>query len=181
MGLFSKILSKLGLKKPEEEAAPPTISQKEVKPVATPTKQPEPTRQPVQTSQPVQPKAPVQSRQPVQSREPVRVAAQPAPKAEPAVTPVPAAKPDAMEMVDVMSKLETMAKGTNLDWKVSIVDLLKVLGLESSLEDRKELAVELGCPPEVMQDNVKMNVWLHKTVLAKIAENGGNIPQELLD
>lgn len=86
-----------------------------------------------------------------------------------------------MAMVDVMSKLEKMAEGTGLDWKVSIVDLLKVLGLESSLKDRKELAVELGCPADVMKDNVKMNVWLHKTVLAKIAENGGNIPKELLD
>ena len=97
--------------------------------------------------------------------------------ATPAKTP--AAAP--MEMVDVMSKLETMAKGTNLDWKVSIVDLLKVLGIDSSLEARKELATELNAPADIMQDNVKMNVWLHKTVLAKIAENGGNIPQELLD
>ncbi len=80
-----------------------------------------------------------------------------------------------------MSKLETMAKGTNLDWKVSIVDLLKVLGIDSSLEAREELAAELGAPADVMQDNVKMNVWLHKTVLAKIAQNGGNIPKQLLD
>lgn len=86
-----------------------------------------------------------------------------------------------MAMVDVMSKLETMAKGTNLNWKVSIVDLLKVLDIDSSLEARKELATELACPPDVMADNVKMNVWLHKTVLAKIAQNGGNVPKELLD
>jgi len=86
-----------------------------------------------------------------------------------------------MEMVDVMSKLETMAKGTNLEWKVSIVDLLKVLDIDSSLEARKELATELGATPEVMQDNVKMNVWLHKAVLAQIAKNGGNVPKELLD
>jgi hypothetical protein len=58
---------------------------------------------------------------------------------------------------------------------------LKVLDIDSSLEARKELATELGCPPDVMADNVKMNVWLHKTVLAKIAQNGGNIPKELLD
>lgn len=80
-----------------------------------------------------------------------------------------------------MSKLETMAKGTNLDWKVSIVDLLKVLDIDSSLQARKELATELGVPPDIMKDNVKMNVWLHKTVLAKIAENGGNVPKEMLD
>jgi hypothetical protein len=84
-------------------------------------------------------------------------------------------------MVDVMSKLETMAKGTNLDWKVSIVDLLKVLDIDSSLEARKELAVELGAPADVMQDNVKMNVWLHKAVLTEVAKNGGNVPKELLD
>lgn len=92
----------------------------------------------------------------------------------------PAAAP--MEMVDVMSKLETMGKGTNLDWKVSIVDLLKLLDLDSSLTARKELATELGCPPDKMGgDYSAMNTWLHKTVLAKIAENGGNIPRELLD
>ena len=92
------------------------------------------------------------------------------------------AEAKSMPMVDVMSKLETMAKGTDLNWKVSIVDLLKVLGIDSSREARKELAEELGCPPELMGgDSAKMNVWLHKTVLAKIAENGGNIPAELLD
>jgi len=180
MGLFSKILSKLGLKKPEEEAAPASTVKVESKPAPS-SKAPEPAKHPVQTNQPVQKTSqPIQNRQPVQSRESVRAAGQPGQKVAPAA-PAPAAKPAPMEMVDVTSKLETMARGTNLDWKVSIVDLLKVLGLESSLEDRKELAVELGCPPEIMQDNVKMNVWLHKTVLAKIAENGGNIPQELLD
>jgi hypothetical protein len=86
-----------------------------------------------------------------------------------------------MEMVDVMAKLEKMAAGTGLDWKVSIVDLLKVLKIDSSLKARKELATELDAPPDVMNDNVKMNVWLHKTVLAEIAKNGGNIPKELLD
>jgi hypothetical protein len=87
-----------------------------------------------------------------------------------------------MEMVDVVSKLDKMAAGKNLDWKVSIVDLLKVLGIDSSLENRKELAVELGCPKELMGgDHAKMNMWLHKAVLKEIAENGGNIPRELTD
>jgi hypothetical protein len=53
--------------------------------------------------------------------------------------------------------------------------------LNSSYEARKELATELGCPAELMSDSAKMNMWLHKTVLNKIAENGGNIPKELLD
>ena len=95
--------------------------------------------------------------------------------------PQPHAAP--MAMVDVVSKLEKMASGSpGLDWKVSIVDLLKLLGMDSSLTARKELATELGCPPDLMGgDYSKMNIWLHKTVLQKIAENGGNIPKELLD
>ena len=68
-----------------------------------------------------------------------------------------------------------------MNWKVSIVDLLKLLDIDSSREARNELAKELGCPPELMNDSAKMNTWLHKTVLKKIAENGGNIPQSLLD
>jgi hypothetical protein len=164
--MFNKILSKLGLKKSEEEAAPVAKDKVESKP-STSSQGPQPTQRPVQTQQPQQ------SKQPVQRGQPGQRAATTAP-------PV-VAKPAPMEMVDVMSKLETMARGTNLDWKVSIVDLLKVLGIDSSLEARKELATELGAAPDVMADNVKMNVWLHKTVLAKIAENGGNVPKELLD
>jgi Domain of unknown function (DUF3597) len=64
---------------------------------------------------------------------------------------------------------------------VSIVDLLKLLGLDSSLAARKELAIELGCPAAKMGDSAQMNMWLHKTVLQKLAENGGNIPKDLLD
>jgi hypothetical protein len=93
----------------------------------------------------------------------------------------PSQRQEQAEAVDVKSMLEKKAKGTNLDWRVSIVDLLKLLGMESSLEARKELARELGAPPDVMQDNVKMNVWLHKTVMARVAANGGNVPKELLD
>ena len=89
-----------------------------------------------------------------------------------------------MDEVDVVSKLEEMAKKNpqKLDWKVSIVDLLKLLEIDSSLEARKELAVELGCPADkIGGDYAEMNVWLHKTVLKKIALNGGNIPKDLLD
>ena len=90
----------------------------------------------------------------------------------------------AMEMVDVVGKLDGLAKASTdkLDWKVSIVDLLKLVGMDSSLAARKELAAELGCPADQMGgDNSKMNVWLHKTVIKKIAENGGNVPPSLLD
>ncbi len=68
-----------------------------------------------------------------------------------------------------------------LNWRTSIVDLLKLLGLDSSLTARKELATELGCPADKMSDSAQMNMWLHKAVLKKLAENGGNVPAELLD
>ena len=88
-----------------------------------------------------------------------------------------------MPMVDVMSKLNALgAKAPELDWKVSIVDMLKLLGMDSSLNARKALATELGCPADLMGgDYAKMNVWLHETVLQKIAQNGGNIPASLLN
>lgn len=88
-----------------------------------------------------------------------------------------------MPMVDVVSKLDSLAKANpqKLEWKVSIVDLLKLLGIDSSYENRKALATELGCPPDLMSDSARMNIWLHKTVLKKIAENGGNVPVSLLD
>jgi hypothetical protein len=90
--------------------------------------------------------------------------------------------PKAMSEVDVVAKLDTMAAGSGLDWKVSIVDMLKVLGMDSDKESRIELAKELGCPPDLIGgDYAKMNVWLHKEVLKRIAQNGGNIPANLLD
>jgi hypothetical protein len=97
------------------------------------------------------------------------------------VSSVPATA-DVVE-VDVVAKLEGLAAANaeKLNWKVSIVDLLKLLKLDSSLAARKELAAELGCPAEKMGDSAQMNMWLHKTVLRKLAQNGGNIPQELLD
>ena|SRR5688572_26141595 len=91
------------------------------------------------------------------------------------------AGPTAISETDVVKKLEQMAGGSGLNWKVSIVDLLKVLDIDSSREAREELAKELGCPPELMKDSAKMNTWLHKAVLKKIAANGGNIPPSLLD
>ena len=91
--------------------------------------------------------------------------------------------PQAIALVDVAAQLEQRAASNpqKLNWRTSIVDLLKLLDMDSSLTARKELATELGCPPELMADSAKMNMWLHKTVLARIAENGGNVPKELLD
>ena len=96
----------------------------------------------------------------------------------------PASAPAAsIAVVDVVAKLEGLAASSaeKLNWKVSIVDLLKLLGLDSSLTARKELATELGCPTQTMADSAQMNIWLHKTVLQKLAQNGGNIPPELLN
>ena len=98
----------------------------------------------------------------------------------PTATPAPS---QAVSQVDVVAQLEAKAAANpqKHNWKESIVDLLKLLGLDSSLDARKELAVELGCPPEKMKDSAQMNMWLHKTVLQKLADNGGNIPPELLN
>jgi hypothetical protein len=111
--------------------------------------------------------------------------AAPAPTAAPgapgAAPGAPAPKPVAL--VDVVAQLEQRAAANpqKLNWRTSIVDLLKLLDIDSSFAARKELATELGCPADLMGDSAKMNMWLHKTVLAKIAANGGNIPKELLD
>jgi hypothetical protein len=106
-------------------------------------------------------------------------------KAHAETTPSAADSPEATAtegLVDVVSLLESRAaaQAEKLNWKTSIVDLLKLLGLESSLEARKSLATELGIPPEKLSDSVQLNLWLHKTVLQKVAENGGNVPKELL-
>jgi len=103
------------------------------------------------------------------------VVAEAAPEAAPA--------PVAISEVDVVAKLAELANShaEKLNWKVSIVDLMKLLGLDSSLGARKELATELGCPADKMGDSAQMNMWLHNTVLQKLAENGGNIPADLLD
>src|SRR5690606_2628365 len=87
------------------------------------------------------------------------------------------------EQVDVIGKLETLAASNSqrLNWRESIVDLMKVLDLDSSLAARKELAAELGCPADKMGDSAQMNTWLHKAVLRKLAENGGNVPKEMLN
>jgi hypothetical protein len=108
-------------------------------------------------------------------------------QAAPAPAPqTPASAPAAAQpvaVVDVVAKLEGLAAShpEKLNWKTSIVDLLKLLGLDSSLAARKELATELGCPAEKMGDSAQMNIWLHKTVLQKLAANGGNVPADLLD
>ena len=91
--------------------------------------------------------------------------------------------PKPVAVVDVVAQLEQRAAANpqKLNWRTSIVDLLKLLDIDSSFNARKELATELGCPADLMGDSAKMNMWLHKTVLQRIADNGGNVPKELLD
>ncbi|MES2785539.1 MAG: DUF3597 domain-containing protein [Pseudomonadota bacterium] len=93
----------------------------------------------------------------------------------------PAAKP--ITQVDVVAQLEQKAAANSqkLNWQTSIVDLMKLLDIDSSLESRKELAKELGAPADLMNDSAKMNMWLHKQVMARLAANGGNVPANLLD
>ena len=160
MGLFNTILQKLGLAKDAPASTPTAVVSK-----------PSPT---VDKGQ----------RDDIAA---AKVTAQASPKAAVQATPQTAlanapvqASPKAVSQVDVVKKLEQLSAGSGLDWKVSIVDLLKLLNIDSSREARNSLATELGCPPELMSDSAKMNTWLHKTVLQKIADNGGNIPQSLL-
>lgn len=103
--------------------------------------------------------------------------------ASPGAVPTAPPAPRPVALVDVVAQLEQRAAANpqKLNWRTSIVDLLKLLDIDSSLAARKELATELGCPAELMADSAKMNTWLHKTVLARIAANGGNVPQDLLD
>lgn len=180
MSIFSKILDKLGLGKRKDQPAASTST-----PVAGPPKPaaPAPSAKPATPSAttakptaqaPTSEKGVSTAPSAVEKRQKDDVAVKDAP------APMPAA-PREMSQVDVTKMLEQKAKGTGLNWKQSISDLLFLLDLDNSREARTELAKELGAPADVMGDSARMNTWLHKTVLKKIAENGGNIPQELLD
>jgi hypothetical protein len=150
MALFGNILEKLGLGK--KRSAPPPQSTSTGPRRSTPT-------------------APSQGASAAPSRGTYTAA--------PPLTP---SSPQPIGAVDVTAQLEKLAAASpqKLNWRSSIVDLLKLLGIDSSLAARKELAVELGCPTQLMSDSAQMNMWLHKAVLARIAENGGKVPQELL-
>ena len=109
----------------------------------------------------------------------VAPAGTPAAGKPPAGTPAAGAK-SAAAAVDVAANLDALAKASKekFDWRKSIVDLIKLLKLFSGLAARKELAKELGYTGD-MGDSAKMNVWLHKQVMTKLAENGGKVPDEL--
>lgn len=84
--------------------------------------------------------------------------------------------------VDVEAVLTAMAakESQKLNWRTSIVDLMKLLDLDSSLTARKELAQELGFKGDT-NDSATMNIWLHKQVMQKLAQNGGRVPPELMN
>lgn len=109
--------------------------------------------------------------------------AAPAPTAAaPADAPAPAvaAPPPAIPLGDVAAVLDGMPGASNLNWRTSIVDLMKLLGLDSSLDARKQLAAELSYGEDT-SDSAKMNIWLHRQVMTKLAANGGTVPAELRD
>ncbi|MBI1339156.1 DUF3597 family protein [bacterium] len=92
------------------------------------------------------------------------------------------ASPAAAVVIDVEEVLEKLAAedGRKLNWRTSIVDLMKLLDVDSSLPARKELADELGYTGSKVK-SAEMNIWLHKQVMRMLAENGGKVPPELLD
>jgi uncharacterized protein DUF3597 len=98
-----------------------------------------------------------------------------------AAPPKPAQAP-AQPVVDVAAVLEKMAAdtGQKLNWRTSIVDLMKLVGMDSSLENRKELARELGYTGD-QNDSAAMNIWLHKRVMKELAAHGGKVPANMLD
>jgi len=103
-----------------------------------------------------------------------------APMASGAAGAAPSPNVGQQQAVDVEAVLSELAagQGQKLNWRQSIVDLMKLLGLDSSLENRKELARELNYSGD-MNDSASMNIWLHKQVMQKLAENGGKVPEDL--
>ena len=89
----------------------------------------------------------------------------------------PVAPPQSVDVAAIVDKAAA-AKGEKLEWRTSIVDLMKALDIDSSFTARKELANELGYTGD-SNDSASMNIWLHKQVMAKLAANGGKLPPEI--
>src|SRR5262249_57312675 len=116
------------------------------------------------------------------ARRAARAGAPPAAGASASASPAPSAAPASTgaASVDVAAVLTDLAAKNKekLDWRKSIVDLMKLLDLDSSLSARKQLAQELKYSGD-MNDSAAMNIWLHKQVMTKLAENGGKVPADL--
>lgn len=104
-------------------------------------------------------------------------AAAPAPTAAPAAAPVAAAPAEPVDVAGILD-FKNSVRDEKLNWRTSIVDLMKLLGLDSSLAERKQLADELGYTGD-KSDSASMNIWLHKQVIQKIIDNGGQLPRDL--
>jgi dihydrodipicolinate synthase/N-acetylneuraminate lyase len=89
-----------------------------------------------------------------------------------------AAPAQTVDVAAIVDKAAAAKKGEKLEWRTSIVDLMKALDIDSSLAARKELAKELGYGGDT-NDSATMNIWLHKQVMAKLAANGGKLPPEI--
>jgi hypothetical protein len=100
-----------------------------------------------------------------------------APSASSASTSAPTAPQSQVDVEAVLNKLASQNR-EKLDWRKSIVDLMKLLKLDSSLSARQELAKELHYSGDT-KDSAAMNIWLHKQVMIKLAENGGKVPDDL--
>ena len=168
MSFFSNILEKLGLRKPMGQATNAT-------PAADKNSDP---RDPASRRGSATPQSSPRSQGSTASAE---ASSGSASTPGPATTGAATASP--VTVVDVVGHLEQLAASNpqKLNWRSSIVDLLKLLDIDSSLAARSELADELGAPADLKDGSVEMNTWLHRTVLRRIAENGGNVPKELLD
>ncbi len=134
---------------------------------ASPT-EPEPTLQPPSIPEPAATTAPT-----------VGGTGQAVPPTSGATSPSQSATPSAIEVAPILDAAVARS-GQKLNWKHSIVDLMKALGMDASLAERKELAEELGYTGE-KDGSAEMNLWLHKALLRKLSENGGKVPAELLD
>ena len=111
---------------------------------------------------------------------PPAAGAAPAAKAAPAAPSTPTVAAAPLSDVDVEANLAQMAQGKTLNWRTSIVDLMKLLGIDSSLDNRKELASELGYTG-TLDGSAEMNIWLHKATMRKLAANGGKVPASMVD
>ena len=170
MGFFSDIKDKIF---GHEKAQP--VRMAEATPPQAPTSQP--TSSPaVQTAAPA---APITATP--QNAASVSAPAQAPASAQASGASAGGATTAASGSVDVAAILDdAVAKsGQTLDWRKSIVDLMKALGIDSSLSARKELATELNYTGDT-NDSATMNMWLHKTVIQKLADNGGKVPADLL-
>lgn len=159
MGIFDRIKNAIW---GEAEAAEPTATPEAPAPADTP-----PPPSPSTTA----PSAPTPSTTPASATAPS------APAPSPSTTP---ASTTGTAPVDIGAVLDNAVSksGQSLNWKTSIVDLMKALGLDSSLSSRKELAQELGYTGD-MNDSATMNMWLHKQVIQKLKDNGGKVPADL--